>query len=113
MLIAHSNDISEELWITLNKPGWKKTIIGLIYRPPSRHHDPFIERIGETLGKINTHHNIAKRDLIVIGDNNIDFSKNGNPARKWRTLVYINILTLSLPNIYWLIRPFFLSCKIY
>ena len=78
---TNSDDISEELWITLNKPGWKKTIVGLVYRPPSGKADHFIQRMGDTLVSLNADHNIMNKDMIVIGDFNIDFAKTQNPLR--------------------------------
>ena len=76
-----SDEMSEELWVILNKPGWKKTIIGLIYRPPSGKADLFIQHMGDMLGTINVDHNIANKDVIVIGDFNIDFAKTHNLLR--------------------------------
>ena len=79
--VTYMDAISEEIWITLSNPGWKKAIVGLVYRPPSGKHDLFCQRIEATLDKLNTDLNAVNRDLVILGDFNIDFSQTQNPVR--------------------------------
>ena len=78
--LAYSDETSEELWIALCNPGWKKTLIGLIYRPPSGKPDIFTERMVNTLDKLNVDYNSLSRDLIILGDFRIDFGQTQTPA---------------------------------
>ena len=79
--VLHSDSVSEEIWIVLHKPGWKKFIIGLVYRPPSGKYDTFKERLGHTLERLSCNYNLASTEIVIMGDFNIDFSKTNSPPR--------------------------------
>ena len=67
--LAYSDGTSEEIWITISKPGWKKIVVGLIYRPPSGRPDPFCQRLEGTLEKLSLELSlelVLNKDLIVL-----------------------------------------------
>ena len=65
----------------MKKPGRKKTIMGLIYRPPSIKIDHFIARMNNTMSRLSTNHNLSQTDVVVLGDFNVNFTVTQNPMR--------------------------------
>ena len=78
---SHTDKLGEELWVQINKPGRKKTILGLIYRPPSGKGDQFIARMNDTLNKIGTIYNLLQVELMVLGDFNVNYALTQNAMR--------------------------------
>ena len=71
----------EQLWVKIEKPGWKHLYIADIYRPPSGVIEDFINHFKTALQKaIDIGVNCP--DLIVLGDFNINYSKTRSPERK-------------------------------
>ena len=63
---------SDSLFIEMNTIYAKKRIVGIIYRPPGFNPDIFRLKLEETLYHINN----KNRDCIILGDFNIDISKD-------------------------------------
>ena len=81
MEISFKDTTSEEIWVMVDKPGWKKTILGLIYRPPCGKYDLFKSRLENTLKKLDDEHNLLNIEITILGDLNIDFSKTQSSPR--------------------------------
>ena len=81
---------SEELWLTLCKPGWKKIILAIIYRPPNGNINNFINKLNDTLQCLLGKGNPNGKELYILGDLNIDYStQNSDPSRsKLKDLEY-------------------------
>ena len=79
--LCPKDGISEEIWCMLAKPGWKRCIIGLIYRPPSGNADIFNMRLKETLQVLHENNNFLELDVLMLGDFNINYARTKNPAR--------------------------------
>ena len=73
-----SNNI-EILWITVSNPNQRKTVIGVVYRPPQSSIQLFTTTITELVSKINTGRN---RDMFILGDFNINYATKGGQSRK-------------------------------
>ena len=78
----NTNDSNfEQLWLRLDKPGWKRLYVATGYRPPSGKIDAFINILKQSInGALNQHHNCP--DLIILGDFNVDYSKTRHPDRR-------------------------------
>ena len=79
--LCYNDPVSEEVWLRISKPGWKKLIIGLIYRPPSGNCETFNTRLDGTLMTLHERYNFLNMDVIILGDLNINFAKNKNVPR--------------------------------
>ena len=73
-----SNNI-EILWITVSNPNQRKTVIGVVYRPPQSSIQLFTTTLTELVSKINTGRN---RDMFILGDFNINYATKGGQSRK-------------------------------
>ena len=79
-LLDHStnNKHIEETWVQCKMPGHKNFTLGIIYRPPMGDVETCIKEIDKvllaTLGKGNP----MGRELYLLGDFNIDYSKHGD-----------------------------------
>ena len=75
----HDND-SEILWVEVNLPKTKPILVGAVYRPPSSSVD-YVEKVDTIFQKCNSLYD----DVYILGDFNLDISKNCN-SRKVRSL---------------------------
>ena len=50
---AVNNTDSEELWVQLIVPGWRKQAVDLVYRPPSGKVKVFSDRLEQTLHRLH------------------------------------------------------------
>ena len=73
---------SEELWLTISKPGCKKKIIGVVYRPPSGLLTNFVSCLDSTLDFLLGKGNPNEKEIYIIGDFNIDYSKSKRDQNK-------------------------------
>ena len=64
---------SEELWIKINRPGHKRVLIGIIYRPPNGSIDIFITDLRTTLTELLGVGNVNSCECYILGDFNIDY----------------------------------------
>ena len=78
---AYTDKLGEELWVSIRQPGHKKTILGLIYRPPSGKTDHFITRLNNTMTKLSSDFNLLQTDVVVLGDFNVNYTLTQNPMR--------------------------------
>ena len=85
--IMYTDLVSEEMWFMLSKPGVKKTIIGLIYRPPSGNCNAFLDRFDQTLTSLSQKFNMTQVEVVIIGDFNIDYAKTQDPIRKRLSII--------------------------
>ena len=63
---------SESLFIEIDNKTGKNLVVGVIYRPPNSDPSAFIEKLDELLLIINK----SNKDSIILGDFNIDLSKD-------------------------------------
>ena len=73
---------SEELWIKINRPGHKRVIIGLVYRPPNGNIDTFIMGFSNTLTEILGIGNVNSLECYILGDFNIDYLQEGTRGKQ-------------------------------
>ena len=72
---------SEELWVTFKKPGGKVLTLGIVYRPLSGDVPTFIKSLDHNLSDILGKGNPYEKELFLMGDFNIDYSR-GNDLNK-------------------------------
>ena len=65
------DDHSDSLFIEINNKTGKNFIVGVIYRPPNSDLTTFIEKLDDLLLHINK----SNKDCFLLGDFNIDISK--------------------------------------
>ena len=75
---------SETLWFYINKPGVKKSIICVLYRPPNGSVPIFVKGLDNTLDTILSKGNPNSKELSIVGDFNIDFSKRNRDINKMK-----------------------------
>ena len=80
--IKYTDSVSEEMWLFFSKPGVKKVIIGMLYRPPSGSCTVFLDRLEKSLISLGQKFNMTQVELILLGDFNIDYAKTQDPIRK-------------------------------
>ena len=66
---SSSNNDLEQLWIEIDIPNHKKMLLVNTYRPPSGNAKNAMEQLRST---INRYGNISTRELVIMGDLNID-----------------------------------------
>ena len=79
--LNHTDKLGEEYWILIKKPGRKKMIIGLVYRPPSGRVDPFC-RMNDTLSIIETTNNLLQTEMLILGDFNVKYTLTHSAIRE-------------------------------
>ena len=82
MIKGECNQDGEELWISICKPGNKKAILGIIYRPPSGSVTTFLKTLDKTLSLLVGKGNPNNKELYILGDFNIDFSRKNSDGDK-------------------------------
>ena len=62
----------EQLWVNISKPGNKKMILGLIYRPPNGKVKEFVSELTESYVGLGLE-DASPHDVIIMGDFNINY----------------------------------------
>ena len=71
-------DSFESTFIELtNNPKCKKTVIGVVYRPPGQDIDAFLQIFLSVLNNINPH----SCNCFILGDFNLDLTKTGQDSK--------------------------------
>ena len=65
----------KQLWIKIEKPNFKKQLIGLMYRPPNGSSKDGLDELRETLTCLRDDMPFTY-ELTILGDFNIDYKKN-------------------------------------
>ena len=78
---CYTDKVGEELWVLINKPGRKKTLLGSIYRPPSGKIDNFNPHLNDTMTRLDAEFNLLQVDIVVLGDFNVNLAITQNPNR--------------------------------
>ena len=73
-----NNKHIEELWVQCSRPGHKKFILGVVYRPPAGEVATCIKEIDKVLLITLSKGNPTDKELYLMGDLNIDYSKGGD-----------------------------------
>ena len=73
--ICKNDKDSEELWISVSKPGNKKMLIGVIYRPPTGIPEFFLQRLNSVLHQYIAKGNPNCKEIYIIGDFNVDYAR--------------------------------------
>ena len=75
---------SEEFWFRLEKPGMRKMIICVVYRPPSGSVPTFTNGLDISLHTLLGRGNPGEKELYILGDLNIDYLKRNRDVDKMR-----------------------------
>ena len=70
--LSINHNETDSLFIEINNKTGKNLIVGVIYRPPESDRPSFVEELDKLLSLINT----SNKDCLLLGDYNIDISKN-------------------------------------
>ena len=76
--ISISNEDIEAQWTLIHRPNCKNVVICNIYRPPNGNLKKAILYLDECIRTVN----LAKVDLFLLGDLNVDFKNKSSPAYK-------------------------------
>ena len=73
-----NNKHIEELWVQCKRPGHKNFTLGVVYRPPAGEVTTCIKEIDKVLSTSLGKGNPMDKELYLLGDLNIDYSKGGD-----------------------------------
>ena len=85
-----SNSNIEAQWLLIHRPHCKNVVIGNLYRPPGGNLEKAVTYLDNSLRTIN----LAKIDLFLVGDLNVDLmDKTSNTFKKLQFFIQSNGLT--------------------
>ena len=80
--ICQNDKDSEEMWISLAKPGNKKILLGVIYKPPEGVPKLLLDRLNSVLSQYIGKGNPNGKEIYIIGDFNVDYSRCSKDTTK-------------------------------